>query len=587
LLAPLRWIVVLAGLALAGCASDRPGSGADGALPAGAPERVLLISVDTLRRDHLGCYGSPRGTSPHVDALARRGAVYTDVMTVAPWTLPSHTSLLTGLSPANHRVREDSAVLPPGLRTIAEIYRDAGYLTVGVVSHDYVSSVFGLDRGFRRFDDSLIQGFGDNPTAARVVDRLLDLLPSGPEQPFFAFVHFFDPHWKYEAPGSFDGRFTDPAYSGEVDGALQDVPNMASTSLPPPDLAQLRGLYDAEIAALDRELGRLLRSLEARGLGEDLLVVFTADHGEEFQEHGGLGHGRSVFEEEVRVPLVIAGGAEFADPRPRRRPVSLIDVAPTLAHLVGSPAREELEGVSLLAPEPGDRVRVAESIQFGGALHAARLGRYKWIRTATGEAGFDLETDPGEQHALRTDPTGGRLGAALDEYVANADHGWHLKIVALQGPPVTCRATVRTESRIVRAERHFPQVWQGATRPDQGAYFTEFEISPDAKELRFDLFALGTRAEIVFETEPPDAPVTLEISLECDEPAAGVFAGAGTPLPQGQAVEIARGDPRVRGLPRGYPNVPPGCYVRVVDPPAEASLPAATEDRLRALGYLD
>jgi hypothetical protein len=252
--------------------------------------------------------------------------------------------------------------------------------------------------------------------------------------------------------------------------------------------------------------------------------------------------------------------------------------------VVNSPARLEFEGLSLLREDVTERVRVAGTIQFGGTLHAARLGPIKWIRSARGEAGFDLERDAQERYAIREDPTGGRLQAALDQYLASADHGWHLRVHAMDGPPVTCRAVVRTGARIARADRHFSQIWgaDGAS-----VKFDEFELSADGKELRVDVTVTKSRGEIVFETEPATATVAMEVTVQCDDPAAGVWGGEGTPLPQEKPVELQRDDPRLRGFPRGYPQVPPGLFVRAVDPPGVATLPEATQERLRALGYLD
>ncbi|RPJ43501.1 MAG: hypothetical protein EHM19_08595, partial [Candidatus Latescibacterota bacterium] len=189
---PIRTIAVLllaALLALGGC-------GRRGAPP--ARPNIVLISIDTLRPDHLGCYGYERRTSPHIDRLAERGIVFEDAMSASCWTLPSHATMLTGLYPSFHGLQDDGEGLPESIPTLAEELRRSGYRTLAAVSHVYVSSTYRLDRGFDRFDDSLIRGGAENPRAAETVDRALALFDGTPEGPFFLFVHFFDPHSDYE-----------------------------------------------------------------------------------------------------------------------------------------------------------------------------------------------------------------------------------------------------------------------------------------------------------------------------------------------------------------------------------------------------
>ncbi|MCP4248035.1 MAG: sulfatase, partial [bacterium] len=164
------------------------------AQPPPPPPDILFISVDTLRRDHLGCYGYRRDTSPNIDALARGGTVFDNAISTSSWTLPAHASMLTGLYPAFHGLQDDGVKLGPQVATLAESLRAAGYHTIGVVSHVYVSSAFGLDRGFDTLDDSLIANGATNPVAEQVVDRFLELRAQAPPgKKVFAFVHLFDP----------------------------------------------------------------------------------------------------------------------------------------------------------------------------------------------------------------------------------------------------------------------------------------------------------------------------------------------------------------------------------------------------------
>ena len=184
---------------------------------------VLVISVDTLRRDHLGCYGYERDTSPNIDALAARGVMFSNALSTSSWTLPSHASMLTGRYPSSHGLRDDGVELAPAVPTLAASFQRNGYHTLAVVSHVYVSSAFGLERGFDAFDDTLTEGGTTNPLAERVADRFLALLRASPARPFFGFVHFFDPHWPYTAPEPFARRFADPAYAGPIDGSVESL----------------------------------------------------------------------------------------------------------------------------------------------------------------------------------------------------------------------------------------------------------------------------------------------------------------------------------------------------------------------------
>jgi choline-sulfatase len=174
------------------------------------PPNIVLISIDTLRQDHLGCYNYQRPTSPNIDELALRGVIYDNAVSTSSWTLPVHTSMLTGRYPSFHGLQDEGMKLAPGIPTLAESLKECGYQTVAVVSHIYVSAAFGLERGFDRFDETLILGGAYNPAAGQVVDQSLGLISALPQGPFFAFVHFFDPHTDYTPPPPFVNRLTRP-----------------------------------------------------------------------------------------------------------------------------------------------------------------------------------------------------------------------------------------------------------------------------------------------------------------------------------------------------------------------------------------
>jgi len=289
------------------------------------PIDVILISVDTLRADHLGCYGDRDASTPVLDALAGRGTRFAHVVAPAPLTLPSHGSLLTGVTPLRHGVHDNVGfVFGSSVPTLAERFRDAGYRTQAFVSGFPLERRFGLARGFEGYDDRFTRG-GDAARPAAVerradetvaaVDTWLREDPSIPERPLFLWIHFFDPHAPYEPPDPFKTRFGERPYDGEV-------------------------------AFVDAQIGVLLDHLKRSRPGRRSLVAVTADHGEGLGEHGEETHGLFVYDSTIRVPLILQGGGIPAGGVIESM-VRLVDVAPTLLDVVNLPATTGLDGVSL------------------------------------------------------------------------------------------------------------------------------------------------------------------------------------------------------------------------------------------------
>ncbi|MHC4064399.1 MAG: sulfatase [Planctomycetota bacterium] len=552
---------------------------------------MLLISVDTLRRDHLGCYGYRRATSPNIDELARGGVVFENAVSTCSWTLPAHASMLTGLYPAFHGLQDDGTKLASSVPTLAEGFTKLGYHTVGVVSHVYVSREFGLERGFHTFDDSLIEAGATNPIAEQIVDRFLSVMNEAPPGRFFAFVHFFDPHWDYTPPPPFNTRFTDPAYAGPVDGTLPSMLKYLHGSRPMPeaDRQQAIALYDGEIAYVDEQIGRLIRALEDQGRLENTLIAITSDHGEEFKEHGRLGHGKTLFAEQLRAPLIVAGHSAFPARSRRSELLSLIDLGPTLLDLAGGDYLRNVQGVALLgAAGRPDRVVFAESVRFGNEMRTARTSRYKLIHYLQGDYRhlYDLRSDPWERRPLGPDPTGGGLSSALADYAATADSGWHLKLISLTPAELRCRATMNTTGRFVSPRRYFSANLSGPSK----ARFSTFELSPDGKTLTIEVLVAVLMGEVTFETDPPEAPVTFRVQVDSASEGAGVFLGNAARIPNGDPITLVQSDPRLAGLPKDYTKAAPGCYIRaVIGPTVSAPKTNLSDDaleRLRSLGYI-
>jgi len=555
--------------------------------PASPPpvENVLLVSVDTLRADHVSWQGYERDTTPALDALARRGLVFRDAMSTSSWTLPAHGSLLTGRYPSQHGAQDDGSALSPAVPTLAELFSGAGFDTFGVVSHVYVASPFGFERGFATFDDSLIEGGTTNPRGDAVIDRAIAWLDTrDPARRFFAFVHLYDPHWDYAAPEPLGRRWVSPGYRGPIDGRYETmIPFLAGEGMEPADRNALVGYYDGEIAWVDRQIARLIDALEQRGVLAETLVVLTSDHGEEFLDHGRLGHGRTMYQEQLHVPLVFRHDSLPRERRPE--PVSLVDVAPTLLALAGVEPPVGLPGRSLLAPVSSERVLFAESIRFGLAWRAARRGPHKVaeLAEAGGRAFFDLASDPAERRPGRSDPSGGVLSEALDAYAASADSGWHWRIVAPRGERVRLRARFESDGRFVGA-RHFAS----GRIEGRDVVFHRFEVSGDGHALEVDVEATSHQGSIRFELEPSDAVLRVEVE-EIDGGA--VHWASGEPV-RGRRFELERGDPRLLGSFATADRLEPGLHVRAI--PASGGVSGAARARplgdearrhLEALGY--
>jgi arylsulfatase A-like enzyme len=384
------------------------------------PPNIILISIDSLRGDRLGCYGYPRPVSPTLDRLASEGILFEDVMSQSSWTLPAHVSLMTSLYADRHGVRSERAKMRRGQPTLARALREHGYTTGAVVSGPLVTSAFGFDEGFDHFDESVVgdmEGSHRGIVGPRTNGAVRRFLQSAPREPFFLFVHYWDVHYDYAPQPPFAQIF------GYREGAARGFANFAKdktidASLTEVECAQLAALYDGEIRFTDGMIEELLVSLDAAGLLERSLVIVTSDHGDEFFEHGGKGHQNTVYDEVVKIPLIVWAADGRWGQRLVSEPVELIDVLPTVLAAAGVAAdTTRIDGRDLLARlgAPSDRrVPVAARPRFteteintrsesGGRarvrLAAVESQKKKLIVTSGGldrRQLFDLDADPRE-----------------------------------------------------------------------------------------------------------------------------------------------------------------------------------------------
>jgi arylsulfatase A-like enzyme len=368
----------------------------------------LVIVVDSMRADHLPSYGYPRPTAPRIDRLGHDGLVFENAFAQAPWTKPSVASLFTSTYMSVHRVvyskqvidgQERTDVLNPKFLTLAEALKSGGFATAGFGMKIHLQPQFGFDQGFDAYNMHARR-------AEKVNHRALEWLRGADPDRFFMYLHYNDPHYPYEPRPGY-ARFGSTSARVQIDGPAKTAFREGRLKLSPQDIRQLEDLYDGEILYTDQYIGELIDAVGARGY-KNLLVVVTADHGEEFLDHGGITHGQSLYEELVRVPLIVGGSGLPPAARGGRPPahVELIDIMPTLLQIAGLPEPPGLQGRGLRPilgadNQPGDdepvftERRTPADTDFWNAVI---YGRWKLIHdpTAGRTTLFDIEADPGE-----------------------------------------------------------------------------------------------------------------------------------------------------------------------------------------------
>lgn len=309
------------------------------------PSNVILISLDTLRADHLGCYGYQRPTTPTLDKFASEGVLFEDVTSTSPWTLPAHGSMLTGLYPNRHGLKSLHCSLPDDITTLAEVFKQHGFSTAAVVNVYFVSEKYGFDRGFDSF--VYIERFVDEWRPSKVGDKAIEWLSQQNDKPFFLFLHYFDVHGDYSSSLNYEKQFVRP-YQGIADGTTEQLHRFRDglVSLNQTDAEHLIDLYDAGIRQLDDGIARLFSCLETKKLLDNSLIIITSDHGEEFLDHGGVLHSQTQYQELVHIPLIMRGPGI---PRSKRikQAVSMVDVMPTVLSSFAISEPTSLDGLDL------------------------------------------------------------------------------------------------------------------------------------------------------------------------------------------------------------------------------------------------
>ena len=571
------------------------------------PLNLVLIGVDTLRPDHLGCYGYDRATSPNTDRLAGEGVLFENVVSQAPWTLPSFATVFTSLYPDQHGAFEVRKSLGTTFPTLGELLREEGYVTGAVINAPYLKPKFKVDRGFDTYMPPTGRiAPGTTIEALRWIDKNRD-------RPFFMFVHYFDPHLPYSPPAPYDTLF-DPDYTGPLDRwsfDLSQFPDVKTTdfeamrTLGPADWDHIRALYDGEIAFTDEAVGRLLEGLKERGLAKNTLIVFLSDHGEEFFEHEGFEHGHTLYDELLRVPLIFSLPGRLPEGVRVSRQVRLVDIAPTIMDLLGLRPDPDFEGVSLKSLLTGEGSVTANS----GTLlppeiayaEATIYGRYQKSITAypwkliydmvSGERRcFNLAEDPGEYNDISDVPNEslGLLETTLFKTLINISEIW---FVEMAGGDTEHTFDLDVTCGVTRSGAYFSlHKMIGA---DGSLRNTEVSEDPQAEEATVKVENLKAREPVTLAVRLSrwDAPVRFDLRLDGQPAVEHTFIGGsltGAPAMPFSLEGSLEGDPsHVR--PGRRPD-PPYFLVWLAKPEhggdTSIELDEVTERELRSLGYI-
>ncbi len=375
-----------------------------GEAPGGDRSSVLFIIIDTVRADHIGCFGYERNTSPNIDKFSRESVFFKNAISPAPWTTPAVASMFTAQHPRVLGYENEVVVLEDQFVSLPEIFKDNGFTTHGIIAHLYIAKELGFGQGFDSYDEENAKGHG-HVSSPSVTDKAISFMREHKDEKFFLFVHYFDPHCDYilHKPYDFYPDYEGSVESGEpIEELREKAPQMSEQ-----DVAYLNALYDSEIRFTDEHLGRLLTWLRDEDLYDDALIVIVADHGEEFLERGDhwIGHTKTVYQELIHVPLMIKLPHQ-AEGRIVEDWVTLVDLMPTVVDYAGLEVPDgyvhdgdviDLEG----SQQPETRPIFSETMRWG-TMRSVIQDNWKltYDQTTNTTTLFNLADDPGETVSL-------------------------------------------------------------------------------------------------------------------------------------------------------------------------------------------
>jgi arylsulfatase A-like enzyme len=578
---------------------------------------LVLIGVDTLRPDHLGCYGYERNTSPNIDRLAEGGALFENVMSPCPWTLPSFATIFTSLYPAQHGATGARTAMRGGFPTLASLLRESGYATGAIINAPYLKGNFRMDRGF----DFYYMTPPEGRVADGTTEDALEWIDGNSAGPFFMFVHYFDPHLPYSPPAPYDSLF-DPGYSGRIRtpynpkwlprARLHGLKQVVD--LKQKDKNHIEALYDGELAFTDEAIGTLLDGIDARSLTGNTLIVFLSDHGEEFFEHGGFEHGHTLFDELLRAPLVLSLPGRI--PKGHRIPqqVRLVDVLPTLLDLLGIDPPAHFEGRSLASlirdtagagSSEGGGARCllphdlayAEALLYGGEQKS--LTAYPWkliYEIQGGETSlYNLEEDPGERENLaggaekpQVNEPRSELEQELFKMLFEVSDTWY---VEMGGAGDSHRFDVNIRTDVIRGSGHI----RLSRLIDRGGEILPIDAVGMANigPSRIDIQNIVTNKPLIIAFQPATmhAPVKFDFYIDGEPASSRTFIGRSMERPVTMPFLESAETPEAAAHGRPL-REPDGPYFHVwVDPTpyredAGIDLDDETTEQLKSVGYL-
>ena len=574
----------------------------------GHPPNVVIIGVDSLRPDHLGCYGYERNTSPNIDRLARDGALFENTLTQAPWTTASFGTILTSLYPTQHGAVDVSNHMRPSVPTLATLLKGRGYATGAVVNAPVLKPSYGLGRGFDYYNivSDRIRAAEETTTEAL---RWIDANEDGP---FLMFVHYFDVHTPYAPPPPYDSLF-DPNYEGsfadsfDLDFVVPDGKGRVFKrlhELSSSDWNHVRSLYDGEIAVTDKAIGNLMAGLQDRGLRGRTLIVLVSDHGEEFAEHGGFEHGHSLFNELLRVPMIFCLPGTI--PKGTRLPqqARLLDVTPTILDIAGIDIPAHLEGASLRpvilgagGPRPSGRsllppdAAYSEGTIYGSQKRAITQGGWKLICDNVTEEMqlFNLVRDPAESRNLIDSEPGARasLEETLIRTILGISDSWYIEMAGGDEAHVFDLTLAPEKGPLITGSIHPYRFFDGAGH----LVALDGLVTRQAHVLRIECPHLQAPITLAFKVGPDIMPLKLDLRIDGKPATDKVFLGQSLvhpeTMPFTQIPRRAKG--RSQGVPTQRPS-PPYILVWHTENPYAGDtafqLDDQTKKELRALGYV-
>ena len=383
-----------------------------------APQpNIILISIDTLRQDALGVYGGKDVKTPNLDKFAKEGAVFENAYSNSPWTLPSHATMFTGFTPTHLGIRKVEDRLGKNALTLPEVLNNYGYITAAVTSYILVSPSYGFDQGFDRFI------YNRDLKADQIAQAASAFIKINKDKKFFLFLHLYDPHWPYHPPLEIAREFFSEEPTQDMYDLLrtQNYYDWVVKAIKGSDelVSFSRKMYDAEVSYVDMALGKVFAALAQEGIEGRTVVIVTSDHGEEFKEHGLMGHGLTLYDEALKIPFIVRFPALIPNETRIKMPVQLIDIFPTVLAMAGieSPIAH-IEGKDLtsevyLRGKEESREILAETAMSGEMRYAVFEKGFKYITPFELTFGetlishdtelFDLNQDPGELANLAED----------------------------------------------------------------------------------------------------------------------------------------------------------------------------------------